>query len=266
MLHKAASLILVAILLVPVSASSIVAENEWENPGSGTSLVLDKIDLKFNLTPSCEFGITASSYASSAEHIDEIILVGGSSYMPMIKERIQKEFNCELRLDMFEPDRAVSQGAALHAAKLQGDEKVKIELGEDMSARSYGTDVKTENGTMVQNILLRTDPLIYENTFVFYTANEGQTSVSISLYENTSTESHVSVKKSTLLIDKFLEWDTPVPTGTEILMHVTRNKEGIVRVIGECAGTKEEFCIETKGLLNQNEVEAMKRSLLEKRV
>ena len=74
MLHKAASLILVAILLVPVSASSIVAENEWENPGSGTSLVLDKIDLKFNLTPSCEFGITASSYASSAEHIDEIIL------------------------------------------------------------------------------------------------------------------------------------------------------------------------------------------------
>lgn len=202
----------------------------------------------------------------TASDIDEIILVGGSSYMPMIKERIQKEFNCELRLDMFEPDRAVSQGAALHAAKLQGDEKVKIELGEDMSARSYGTDVKTENGTMVQNILLRTDPLIYENTFVFYTANEGQTSVSISLYENTSTESHVSVKKSTLLIDKFLEWDTPVPTGTEILMHVTRNKEGIVRVIGECAGTKEEFCIETKGLLNQNEVEAMKRSLLEKRV
>ena len=75
MLHKAASLILVAILLVPISASSIVAENEWENPSSGTSLGLsDKIELKFNLVPSCEFGITASSYASSAEHIDEIIL------------------------------------------------------------------------------------------------------------------------------------------------------------------------------------------------
>lgn len=75
MLHKAASLILVAILLVPISASSIVAENEWENPGSGTSLGLsDKIELKFNLVPSCEFGISASSYASSAEHIDEIIL------------------------------------------------------------------------------------------------------------------------------------------------------------------------------------------------
>ena len=67
MLHKAASLILVAILLVPISASSIVAENEWENPGSGTSLGLsDKIELKFNLVPSCECGITASSYASSS--------------------------------------------------------------------------------------------------------------------------------------------------------------------------------------------------------
>ena len=57
MLHKAASLILIAILLVPVYASSIVAENDWENPVSGTSLVLDKIDLKFNLTPSCEFSV-----------------------------------------------------------------------------------------------------------------------------------------------------------------------------------------------------------------
>lgn len=198
--------------------------------------------------------------------IDEIILVGGSSYMPMIKKRILKEFNCQLRLDMFEPDRAVAQGAALHAAKLQGDEKINVALGEDMGARSYGTDISTEEGIMIQNILLRTDPLLYENTFYFTTSNEGQTSASISLYENTSTDPYVSVKKSTLIMDKTLAWNHPVPKGTEIIMHVNRNEEGIVHVTGECSGKKEEFSIETKGLLDPQEVEAMKLSLASKHV
>lgn len=202
----------------------------------------------------------------TASDIDEIILVGGSSYMPMIKKRLQKEFNCELRLDMFEPDRAIAQGAALHAAKLQGDSGVKVVLGEDMGARSYGTDVRTEDGVMIQNILLRTDPLIYENTFYFSTTVEGQTSASISLYENTSIEELVSVKKTTKIMDKSLVWNTPVPFGTDIVMHVTRNKEGIVHVIGECAGKQEEFSIETKGLLDQKEVDTMKRFLSSKRV
>ena len=202
----------------------------------------------------------------TASDIDEIILVGGSSYMPMIKKRLQKEFNCELRLDMFEPDRAVAKGAALHAAKLQGDNGIKVVLGEDMGARSYGTDVSTDDGVMIQNILSRTDPLVYENTFYFYTTVEGQTSASISLYENTSTDQLVSVKKTTKIMDKSLVWGTPVPVGTEIIMHVTRNKEGIVHVMAECGGKQEEFSIETKGLLGQNEVDAMKRLLSSKRV
>lgn len=202
----------------------------------------------------------------TAKDIDEIILVGGSSYMPMIKRRIMKEFDCDLRLDMFEPDRAVAQGAAIHAATLGGDRSAGVVLGEDMGARSYGTDITTSEGTMIRNILLRTDPMIYENTFYFSTVNDGQKQASISLYENTSTETLASVKKSTLIMDKMLCWGTPVPAKTEITMHVTRNQKGIVRVVGECAGVREEFSIETKGLLGQEEAEAIKRSLAEKRV
>ncbi len=198
--------------------------------------------------------------------INEIILVGGSSYMPMIKKRIQKEFACDLRLDMFEPDRAIAQGAALHAAKLAGETNVAVELGEDMGARSYGTDVKTEKGMMVENLILRTDPLVLEYTSHFSTSSEGQTHASISLYENTSVENLTSLKKSTLIIDKILDWGKPVPLGTDIVMHVTRNNEGIVRVVGECAGVCEEFSVETRGLLNFSEAQALKKSLSEKRV
>jgi hypothetical protein len=67
-------------------------------------------------------------------------------------------------------------------------------------------------------------------------------------------------------MDKILEWGTPLPKNTVITMHVTRNKEGIVHVVGECAGKSEEFSIETKGLLNQQEVDRIKKTLSEKRV
>ncbi len=217
--------------------------------------------------------IKISPEGLSASDIDEIILVGGSSYMPMIKKRIQKEFNCPLRLDLFEPDRAIAQGAALHAANLErgaSETQTKpvggVEIGEDMGARSYGTDVNTEDGLMVQNLIMRTDPLIYEDTIGFTTSSEGQTQVSISLYENTSADELVSLKKSKLIIDKVLHWSQPAPKGTQVLMHVTRNKEGIVHVIGECMGVREEFSVETKGLLDDREANALKEKLSTKRV
>jgi len=50
------------------------------------------------------------------EHFDEIILVGGSTRMPQIPERIQQEFGMEPR--MFDPDEAVAKGAAIYGWKL----------------------------------------------------------------------------------------------------------------------------------------------------
>ena len=90
--------------------------------------------------------------------------------------------------------------------------------------------------------------------------------VSISLFENTSVEEYVPIKKTTRIMDKSLDLGGPVPKGTSVVMHVTRNKEGIVHVIGECNGVREEFSVETKGLLEQGEVDALRKFLSEKRV
>lgn len=58
------------------------------------------------------------------ESFDEILLVGGSTRMPAIKERVDKEFAVEAKL--FDPDEAVSKGAALYGWKLTiNDELVK---------------------------------------------------------------------------------------------------------------------------------------------
>ncbi len=198
-----------------------------------------------------------------ADQINEIILVGGSSYMPMIKKRIQKEFKCNLRLDMFEPDRAIAQGAALHAAKLAGDGSVKVELGEDMGARSYGLGVINDE---VSNILLRTDPLEYEASHGFQTAYEDQKSLRCELYENTSIDKKTTTKKSVLIDAQNITWGFPVPKGTPADVHVVRKKDGIIRVSVECQGKSVEFKIQPKGLLNADEADRLRQELAQKTV
>lgn len=59
--------------------------------------------------------------------IDQILLVGGSTKMPQIKEGLEREFNIPLRV--FEPDAAVAKGAALYGKKLLIDQKVRSAAG-----------------------------------------------------------------------------------------------------------------------------------------
>lgn len=54
--------------------------------------------------------------AKGYEHFDEIIMVGGSTRMPQIPDRIRQEFGMEPR--MFDPDEAVAKGAAIYGWKL----------------------------------------------------------------------------------------------------------------------------------------------------
>lgn len=62
------------------------------------------------------------------KHIDTILLVGGATKMPQIKERLEAEFAIPCKF--FEPDEAVAKGAAIYGQKLLIDEKIHIEIAE----------------------------------------------------------------------------------------------------------------------------------------
>lgn len=75
MLKKASFILFILVLVAPIYSESITTEKFGENPASGEYYIAsDKIFLNLKLTSSCEFGITTSSYAGSAEHAGEIIL------------------------------------------------------------------------------------------------------------------------------------------------------------------------------------------------
>lgn len=200
--------------------------------------------------------------------IDEIILVGGSSYMPMVKQRLLKEFSCPIRLDNLEPDRAVAKGAAIHAAKLAGDNKAKVKIGTDLASRSYGVrcyDPQTDK-YYVTNVIKRTDDLIYEGLHEFCTSSEGQESVMLAIYENISEQDFIDINKCTLIEEKELSWGFPVPEETLVVAHVSRASDSTVRIWVECQRKRVDFVIQYDGLYNDKEVERLRLELKDKRV
>ena len=200
--------------------------------------------------------------------IDEIILVGGSSYMPMVKKRLQKEFSCPIRLDNLEPDRAVAKGAAIHAANILGSTKSKVKIGTDLASRSYGVRCISPEGKLhVWNIIKRTDDLVYEGKYSgFCTSDDNQTSVIIAIYENISEKDSMDVDKCTLIEEKVLSWGFPVPKGTTVYSFVSRNSDGTVRIWLECQNKKVDFEIKYRGMYSEDEVERMRNDLSGKRV
>ncbi len=61
-------------------------------------------------------------------HFDQILLVGGSTRMPQVQERLKAEFSIPLKVH--DPDESVAKGAAIYAQKLMLDQKIQYKIAE----------------------------------------------------------------------------------------------------------------------------------------
>ncbi len=105
--------------------------------------------------------------------IDEVILVGGQTRMPMVQARVKEFFGKEPRKDV-NPDEAVAVGAAIQAAVLSGEVKDVLLL--DVTPLSLG--IETLGGVM--SVLIEKNTTIpTKKQQVFSTADDNQTAVTI---------------------------------------------------------------------------------------
>lgn len=109
----------------------------------------------------------------SASEIDEVLLVGGQTRMPLVQEKVTSFFGKEPKKDV-NPDEAVAMGAAIQGAVLAGDVKDVLLL--DVTPLTLG--IETMGGVAT--------PLIEKNTTIptkksqiFSTAEDNQTAVTI---------------------------------------------------------------------------------------
>ena len=86
--------------------------------------------------------------ARGFDRIDQILLVGGSTKMPQVKEGLEREFNIPLKV--FEPDTAVAKGAALYGQKLLIDKKIQSAVGGMMGTPASHVDMAAVAPTVVR--------------------------------------------------------------------------------------------------------------------
>ncbi|NVK37583.1 MAG: molecular chaperone DnaK, partial [Gammaproteobacteria bacterium] len=128
-------------------------------------------DLVKNSLKPCELALQDAGL--SASEIDEVILVGGQTRMPLVQKSVSDFFGKEPRKDV-NPDEAVAMGAALQGAVLSGDVKDVLLL--DVTPLTLGIETM---GGVATALIEKNTTIPTKKSQVFSTADDNQTAVTI---------------------------------------------------------------------------------------
>lgn len=184
--------------------------------------------------------------------VDDVILVGGQTRMPLVQQKVQEFFGQEPRKDV-NPDEAVAAGAAIQGAVLSGDKTDVLLL--DVTPLTLG--IETMGGVMT--------PIIEKNTMiptkksqVFSTAEDNQPAVTIQVYQGER-----KIANQNKQLGRFDLTDIPpAPRGLpQIEVTFDINADGIMNISAKDKGTGKAQSIQIKADsgLSDEEVEQMVR-------
>ncbi|HPS55167.1 MAG TPA: molecular chaperone DnaK, partial [Sedimentisphaerales bacterium] len=190
----------------------------------------------------------------SNSEIAEVLLVGGSTRIPLVQQIVKKIFDKEPNKSL-NPDEVVALGAAVQGAVLAGDAGVKDILLLDVTPLRLG--IETLGGVMTKLIEANTT-IPTSKKEVFSTASDGQTTVDIHVVQG---EREFARDNRTL--GRFQLTDIPPsPRGVpqiEVAFDIDAN--GILKVSAKDLGTGKEqsIVIQSSSGLNEAEIEKMRK-------
>ena len=188
----------------------------------------------------------------SVNDIDDVILVGGQTRMPLVQEKVKNLFGKEARRDV-NPDEAVAMGAAIQAAVLAGDVTDVLLL--DVTPLSLGIETL---GQVMSVLIEKNTTIPTKKTQTFSTADDNQTAVTIHVLQGERKQA--SGNKS---LGQFnLEDIPPAPRGMpQIEVAFDLDANGILNVSAKdkATGKEQSIVIKASSGLSDEEIEQMVR-------
>jgi molecular chaperone DnaK len=187
----------------------------------------------------------------SASDIDEVVLVGGATRMPMIQELVKKLTGGKEPHKGVNPDEVVAVGAALQAGVLGGEVKDILLL--DVTPLTLG--VETLGGVLTP-LIERNTTIPVRKSEIFSTAEDGQTAVTIRVLQGER-----PMAADNMLLGQFnLEGIPPAPRGipqVEVTFDIDAN--GILNVSAQdkATGKEQQITITASTNLSKEDVERM---------
>jgi molecular chaperone DnaK len=186
----------------------------------------------------------------SKDQVDEVILVGGMTRMPRVREVVEQFFGAKPHTGV-NPDEVVAMGAAIQAGVLQGDVKDVLLL--DVTPLSLG--IETLGGVFTR-MIDRNTTIPTKKTQTYSTAEDNQNAVTIKVYQG---EREMAADNK-LLGNFDLIGIPPAPRGVpqiEVTFDIDAN--GIVSVAAKDKGTGKEqtIKIQASGGLTDNDIDQM---------
>jgi molecular chaperone DnaK len=184
----------------------------------------------------------------SPKDIAEVILVGGSTRIPLVKETVKKFFGKDPHQGV-NPDEVVAVGAAVQAGVLSGDVKDMVLL--DVTPLSLG--VETLGGVMTV-MIARNTTIPTQKKEIFSTATDNQPSVEVVVLQGERTEAKYNKRIGNFHLDGMM----PAPRGMpkiEVSFDIDANGILSVHAKDVATGKEHQIRIEASSGLSQTEIE-----------
>ena len=188
----------------------------------------------------------------TASQVNEVVLVGGQTRMPLIQEKVRQFFNKEPHKGV-NPDEVVAIGAAIQAGVLKGEVKEVLLL--DVTPLTLGIETL---GGVATSLITRNTTIPTSKSQIFSTAADNQPSVDIHVLQG---ERPMSTDNRTLgrfILDGIL----PAPRGLpqiEVTFDIDANGILNVKAVDKGTGREQKITITASSGLNKEEIDKMQK-------
>lgn len=211
------------------------------------SLVIDLVEK--TIEP-CKKALADAGY--SIKDIEEVVLVGGMTRMPLVLQKVKEFFGKEPNLTV-NPDEVVAMGAAVQAGVLQGDVKDVLLL--DVTPLTLGIETL---GGVATPLIERNTTIPTSKSQVFSTAADGQTAVEIHIVQGERPMAHDNKTLGHFTLDGIPSAPRGIPQ-VEVKFDLDANGILNVSATDKATNKQQKITITASSGLSKDEIEKMKK-------